>query len=234
MPKRYLQTQNQHLILTGGIKKTQRTKMTAQKTLLSIVVTGAVLLTSLTAVAGVKSMSSDEMTETFIKDTTIIVTPVQRDQSDASKKKALASLTITPGEAEKSEAEVQYDFEENKDETDRQLGAAVANYEEQVGREMRLRELNEAQLPPPDVTLVYSERLEPNIPGFAIPEGDFAFNFVGNQLGISRDDNQLTMSFGNLPGVGNIGLPRAVNEGPIQLAPRPGGGFDLVIDIPQN
>jgi hypothetical protein len=208
--------------------------MTTQKSLLTFVVAGGLAFTSITVTAGVKSMSSDEMTETFIKDTTIIVTPAQKSEAESKRKKELTSLTISPGEAEKSEAEVQAEFEENKDEQDRQLDAAIANYDEQVKREMVLREINSAQLPQPDVSVIYAERLQPNIPGFVVPEGDFAYNFIGNQLGLSRDNNQLTMSFGNLPGIGDINLPRAVNEGPIQLAPRQGGGFDLIIDIPQN
>ncbi|MCP5209075.1 MAG: hypothetical protein H7A01_17925 [Hahellaceae bacterium] len=208
--------------------------MTTQKSLLTFVVAGGLAFTSITVTAGVKSMSSDEMTETFIKDTTIIVTPAQKSDSDSKRKKDLTSLTISPGEAEKSEAEVQAEFEENKDQQDRQLNAAIANYDEQVKREMVLRQINSSQLPPPDVSGIYAERPMPNIPGFVVPEGDFAYNFVGNQLGLSRDDNQLTMSFGNLPGIGDIKIPNAVNEGPIQLTPRQGGGFDLIIDIPQN
>jgi hypothetical protein len=208
--------------------------MTVQKILLKFAIAGGLAFTSITVTAGVKSMSSDEMTETFIKDTTIIVTPAQRTDSNNKREKTLTSLTISPGEAEKSEAEVQTEFEENKDKQDRQLDAAIANYDEQVKREMVLREINSAQMPPPDVSGIYAERPMPNIPGFAVPEGDFAYNFIGNQLGLSRNENQLTMSFGNLPGIGDINLPRAVNEGPIQLVPRQGGGFDLIIDIPQN
>lgn len=215
--------------------------MTAQKSLLNIVVASGFAFASFSVMAGVKSMSSDEMTETFIKDTTIIVTPAQRSDADREKdkEKSRTSLTISPGEAEKSEAELQAGFEENKDKQDRQLDAAIANYEEQARRDMILREVNEAQFPAPDLSQIYPERAIPNIPGFEVPEGDFANilgnTYIGNQLGLSRNDNQLTMSFGNsLPGVNGINMPRAINEGPIQLTPRPGGGFDLVIDIPQN
>jgi hypothetical protein len=36
----------------------------------------------------------------------------------------------------------------------------------------------------------------------------------------------------NLPGVDQIDVPEAINEGPVQLQPRAGGGFDLSIAVP--
>ena len=71
-------------------------------------------------------------------------------------------------------------------------------------------------------------------PRYTVPEGDFNFSYVGNDLGLSRTNDQLTFSIGNLPGVQPINLPQGINEGPLQIVPRADGGFDLTINIPQD
>ena len=184
--------------------------------------------------AGVRSLTSDEMTETYIQDSTIIVTSAKRDVDDEKKAKAYATLTISPGEAAQTEAEEQVEFEEFRDRQDQMVEGAVAAAEEQArDATFALLEQN-AILPPPEVSGITAPRPMPNIPGFAVPEGDFNYQFYGNQLGLGKVNDQLVMSFGNLPGIEDVNLPRAINEGPIQMTPRPGGGFDLIIDIPQN
>ena len=51
---------------------------------------------------------------------------------------------------------------------------------------------------------------------------------------MSRNGEKVTFSIGNIPGNEKINLPNGINEGPIELIPREGGGFDLTIAIPQD
>ena len=182
--------------------------------------------------ADVKSLTSSELTETYIKDSTIIVTPKKRKTQ--SKKKALGSITISPGEAAVSETEELLEFEAASLAVDLQNEGAIYSAEEQ------LRELAFTSTAPATEAL----RLKiPNIeyqvirPGTDNPLANldtFNYNPIGNDLGLSRSNDQLTFSFGNLPGVNNIQMPQGISEGPVQLVPRQGGGFDLTIDIPKN
>ncbi len=182
--------------------------------------------------ADVKSLTSSELTETYIKDSTIIVTP-KRKKKDPQKKK-LGSITISPAEPEKTEEEERLEFAQILEETDAQTEGAILNVEEQ------LRELAFSTTGP------QIEALRPKVPDVEFPYGtapefdfidineNFTYAPIGNDLGLSRTDNQLTFSFGNLPGVNTINMPQGINEGPVLLVPRQGGGFDLTIDIPQN
>ncbi len=194
----------------------------------------AALATALSAnvSADVKSLTSSELTETYIKDSTIIVTPKKRKIE--TEKKKLGSITISPAEPEKSEEEELLEFEQAVNEMDAQTEGAILNAEE------RIRELAFSTTGPD------AEALRPKVPDIEIPlnrppEFDFVditqnFNYapIGNDLGLSRNEDQLTFSFGNLPGVDTINIPQGINEGPVTLVPRQGGGFDLTIDIPKN
>ncbi len=181
--------------------------------------------------ADVKSLTSSELTETYIKDSTIIVTPKKR-KSEA-KKKALGSITISPGEASVSETEELLEFESAALEVDLQNEGAIYNAEEQL-RELAFTSSGPAaealrvKIPTIEYLPVTAE-----LPPFAQLD-TFTYNPIGNDLGLSRSNDQLTFSFGNLPGVNNIQMPQGISEGPIQLVPRQGGGFDLTIDIPKN
>jgi len=182
--------------------------------------------------ADVKSLTSSELTETYIKDSTIIVTPKKRKTQ--TQKKALGSITISPGEAAVSETEELLEFESAALEVDLQNEGAIYNAEEQL-RELAFTSTGPAaealRLKIP--TIEYVAVTPPNLPPFAELD-TFTYNPIGNDLGLSRSNDQLTFSFGNLPGVNNIQMPQGINEGPVQLVPRAGGGFDLTIDIPKN
>jgi len=181
--------------------------------------------------ADVKSLTSSELTETYIKDSTIIVTPKKRKTQ--AQKKALGSITISPGEAAVSETEELLEFESAALEVDLQNEGAIYNAEEQL-RELAFTTSGPAaealRLKIPNIEY---QIVRPDIPDFAQLD-TFTYNPIGNDLGLSRSNDQLTFSFGNLPGVNNIQMPQGINEGPIQLVPRQGGGFDLTIDIPKN
>lgn len=182
--------------------------------------------------ADVKSLTSSELTETYIKDSTIIVTP-KKKKKEAQKKK-LGSITISPAEPEKTEEEELLEFEQAVYESDAQTIGAILNTEEQ------LRELAFSTTGP------QIEALRPKVPDIEIPyttppefefidiTENFTYAPIGNDLGLSRNEDQLTFSFGNLPGVDTINMPQGINEGPVLLVPRQGGGFDLTIDIPKN
>ena len=63
------------------------------------------LVVALPAYAGVQTMTSDEMVETYVKDSAVIVVPKERKKSDADRQRILRSLTISPGEPVLTEAE---------------------------------------------------------------------------------------------------------------------------------
>jgi hypothetical protein len=67
-----------------------------------------------------------------------------------------------------------------------------------------------------------------------IPDEPFTQTFLNDQLGIGFDGQNLNFSIGNPPGIDRIDIPHGINEGPIQLTPRPGGGFDLSIQVPDR
>ncbi|MCP5160407.1 MAG: hypothetical protein H7A00_01890 [Hahellaceae bacterium] len=209
---------------------THLSAITFKRTLLFSATT-AMLLASVVE-ADVKSLSSNELTETYIKDSTIIVAPKKRQQEDQANKK-LATITISPGDAPVSDEEKQYEFEKRTSENASQLDAAIANADEQV-REAALS-VDQAALGAiqPTIPEIVFANPRPTLPGVVIPEGDFDMNFVGNDLGLSRAGDQVTFSFGNLPGVDTINVPQSINGEGVQLIPRQGGGFDLIIDVPK-
>ena len=182
--------------------------------------------------ADVKSLTSSELTETYIKDSTIIVTPKKKKKE--TRKKKLGSITISPAEPEKTEEEELLEFEQAVYESDAQTLGAILNSEEQL-RELAFSttgpEIEALRPKVPDIEIPYTQR--PDFDFIDINE-NFTYAPIGNDLGISRNEDQLTFSFGNLPGVNTINMPQGINEGPVQLVPRQGGGFDLTIDIPKN
>lgn len=185
--------------------------------------------------AEVKSLSSSELTETYIKDSTIIVTP--KKQEIETTQKTYSSLTIAPIEV------VEQDF----DKIDHQENHINGTTSSVLLNEEMLRNaaIDSATILPPEVIIpTYSEiNTRPieevmNDARYAVPEGNFDYTYIGGDgakdLGLTRTDNQLTFSIGNLPQIDKINIPEAINEGPLQITPRVGGGFDLTIAIPED
>lgn len=184
--------------------------------------------------AGVQALSSDEMVETYVKDSAVIVVPKERQKTEADRQRILRTLTISPGEPVLTEAEEEaYREALARFEREGKTDALESAEEEFLRRALLLpqEELARAQ-PPRDFT--------PNIPPIIfgqqaeIPDEPFSQTFLNDQLGIGYDGQNLNFSIGNPPGIDTIHVPHGINEGPITLTPRPGGGFDLSIKVPDQ
>ncbi|HAC28430.1 hypothetical protein DET61_103210 [Marinobacter nauticus] len=184
--------------------------------------------------AGVQTMTSDEMVETYVEDSAVIVVPRQQQKSEADREKIIRALTISPGEPVLSEAEEEAYREALQRYLDEGKKDALSDAEEEFLRRALLLpvdELARAQ-PPADFTprtlpIIFGQQPE-------IPDEPFTQTFLNDQLGIGFDGQNLNFSIGNPPGIDQIQIPEAINEGPITLTPRPGGGFDLSIRVPDQ
>ncbi|HCP21712.1 MAG TPA: hypothetical protein DIT77_11135 [Marinobacter hydrocarbonoclasticus] len=184
--------------------------------------------------AGVQTMTSDEMVETYVEDSAVIVVPRQQQKSEADREKIIRALTISPGEPVLSEAEEEAYREALQRYLDEGKKDALSDAEEEFLRRALLLpvdELARAQ-PPADFTprtlpIIFGQQPE-------IPDEPFTQTFLNDQLGIGFDGQNLNFSIGNPPGIDQIQIPEAINEGPITLTPRPGGGFDLSIQVPDQ
>ena len=195
----------------------------------------AITATTLTpAWAGVQTMTSDEMVETYVEDSAVIVVPRQQQKSETDREKIIRALTISPGEPVLSEAEEEAYREALQRYLDEGKKDALSDAEEEFLRRALLLpvdELARAQ-PPADFTprtlpIIFGQQPE-------IPDEPFTQTFLNDQLGIGFDGQNLNFSIGNPPGIDQIQIPEAINEGPITLTPRPGGGFDLAIRVPDQ
>ena len=189
----------------------------------------AVLMSSI-AQAEVKSLSSSELTETYIEDSTIIITPKKAQETT---QKTVSSLTIAPVESSDQ------DIIELENSQLHQEGTETSY--ELNDELLRNASVELAINPPQDLDIPTYEEVTTvpiadilNDERYRAPEGDFDFDYVGSDLGLSRSADQITFSIGNLPGIDKIELPYGVNEGPLEIIPRAGGGFDLTINVPQD
>ncbi len=184
--------------------------------------------------AGVQAMTSDEMVETYVKDSAVIVVPRENRKSEADRQRIIRALTISPGEPVITEAEEEAYREALQRLTDEGKSDALANAEEEFLRRALLlpqEELARAQ-PPAEFTptippLIFGQQMQ-------IPDEPFTQTFLNDQLGIAFDGQNLNFSIGSPPGIDQINIPQGINEGPIRLTPRPGGGFDLSIKVPDQ
>ncbi len=191
--------------------------------------TAGALVTPITQ-AEVKSLTSSELTDTYIKDSTIIVTPKEAPQTQ---QKTYSSLTIAPVESSDQ------DIDELKNSQQHLKGSetAVALSDEYLRNASIETALTPAE---PLEILSYKEYTEIPVADlldderYRVPEGDFERAYFGDNLSISREGEQFTFSIGNIPGIEQINIPQGMNEAPVELIPRDGGGFDLTINIPQN
>lgn len=202
--------------------------------LCSALILPATLLLSTPSIAEVTSLSSSELTETYIKDSTIIVTP--KKQAD-TQQKTYSSLTIAPIEnSDHAISELQNSQNHlSSTETSVLLNDETlrnASVDSVFNPELIVSIPNYQELITPDIAEILDD------PRYIVPEGDFDYKYVGgtnsNNLGIGRSGDQFTFSIGNLPQIDQINLPHGINEGPLEITPRPGGGFDLTINIPER
>lgn len=203
------------------------TRPTLLATAIAVSLTGPVT-------AGVQTMTSDEMVDTYVQDSAVIVVPRDQQKSDADRQRILRALTISPGEPVLSEAEEEAYREALQRYSDEGKSEALTNAEDEFLRRALLlptEELARAQ-PPADFTprlpqLIFGQQPQ-------IPDEPFTQTFLNDQLGIGFDGQNLNFTIGNPPGIDRINIPHAINEGPISLTPRPGGGFDLSIQVPDR
>ncbi|MGM0767513.1 MAG: hypothetical protein ACQEV6_05780 [Pseudomonadota bacterium] len=207
-----------------------------RRTSLSIAIasaTGAALFSG-ALFAGVQTLTSEEMVDTYVRDSAVIVVPKEQRKSEADRQRIIRSLTISPGEPVLTEAEEEAYREALQRYQDEGKLDALENAEDEFLRRALLlpqEELARAQ-PPADFT----PQIQPIIFGqqAQIPDEPFTQTFLNDQLGVGFDGQNLNFSIGNPPGIDRIEIPHGINEGPINLTPRPGGGFDLSIAVPDR
>lgn len=189
---------------------------------------------SLPTLAGVQALTSDEMVETYVKDSAVIIVPKKQQKSEADRRRIIRALTISPGEPVLTEAEEEAYREALQRYIEEGRKDALENAEEEFVRRALLfpqEELARVQ-PPADFQatippLIFGQQPE-------IPDEPFNQTFLNDQLGIGFDGQNVNFSIGNPPGINQIQIPQAINEGPVTLTPRPGGGFDLSIAVPDQ
>lgn len=194
----------------------------------SLIALGICAAVSSHSYADVKSLSSSELTETYIQDSTIIITPKKAPQTT---QKTVSSLTIAPVE------NTDQDIIELENSQLHQEGTSTSF--ELNDESLRNASVVSALNPPEEIFVPTFEEVNTvpvadilNDERYRPPEGDFDIDYDGQDLGLSRLGDKLTFSIGNLPGIDQINLPNGINEGPVEIVPRPGGGFDLTINIP--
>jgi hypothetical protein len=192
-----------------------------------IAIASYALVLSPLSIADVQSLTSSELTETYIQDSTIIVTPAKREQIDEARR--VVTYTIGPAEPTTSAAQQHGEFIQDKEMTRMRNHMAVDNAL-QASRDANIGATAQQPVLAP---LFERPTHAANIPGFQIPEGSFDLPVMGDQLGLSSNGQQLTFSIGNVPGADPIQVQRIQSE-MINLMPREGGGFDLTIPIPQQ
>lgn len=200
---------------------------------LAIAISGVL---ALPAYGGVQSMTSDEMVDTYVRDSAIIVVPRDKKEpsADAERRKVIRSLIISPGEPVLKESEKQaYEDALRRYQEQGKEDALSEAQKEFLRRAMLLPQEQLAGLQPP---ADFSPDIAPIIFGqqMQIPDQPFSQTFLNDQLGIGFDGQNVNFSIGNPPGIDQINIPQAINQGPIQLTPRPGGGFDLSIAVPNQ
>src|SRR5690554_1869640 len=202
-----------------------------RRKLLAAAITAAI---AAPATAGVQTMTSDEMVETYVEDSAVIVVPKDQQKSEADRQRIIRALTISPGEPVLSEAEEEPYREALQRYMEDGKSDALSSAEEEFLRRALLlptEELARAQ-PPANFAETIPQLIFGQQP--QIPDEPFTQTFLNDQLGIGFDGQNLNFSIGNPPGIDRIDIPHGINEGPIQLTPRPGGGFDLSIQVPDR
>ncbi|MEQ6884920.1 hypothetical protein [Salicola sp. Rm-C-2C1-2] len=209
----------------------------ATRPILTATVLGAGLFASAALADGVRSLSQDEMVETYIQDSAIVVSPRsdrQRRSVEESRARAVRAL-VRPGEPIRTEADETQTIMERQQQRMASLDEAQRFAEQEFLRQALASSADPLAGVQPRIDTGLAQ---PSIPGYGvpdIPEGPFSRSYENGQLGLSFDGETLNFSMGNNPpGVGAIDLPKGIDDGPVKLTPKPGGGFDLSIDVPQQ
>lgn len=209
----------------------------ASRSIMTLTVLGAGLITGSALADGVRSLSQDEMVDTYIRDSAIVVSPREDRQArsiEESRARAIRAL-VRPGEPIRAEAEETQTVMGMQERRMASLDDAQRFAQQEFIRRTLASQTDQLEGLQPQIDLALPQ---PSIPGIGvpeIPEGAFSRNYYNDQLGLAFDGETLNFTIGNnLPGVSQIDVPHSINEGPVQLTPRAGGGFDLSIDVPQQ
>ncbi len=213
---------------------------------LSPIVVAIGALTAASAQAGVKSLSSDEMVDTYIKDSAIIVVPKKKSEQEIEREKrkkarqdngVVQNLVISPGEPVVTPSEKQHLLDKATESQDSQYANAVDTAQKQALENTIVQPFQaaiQAQQEPetgqqvPVVAFGQQATVQ-------IPKAPFNQTYFNQQLGLSYDGQKVDFSIGNnLPGVKPITIPYGIHQGGINLTPKAGGGFNLSIDVPKN
>ena len=154
--------------------------------------------------AGVQTLTSDEMVETYVKDSAVIVVPKERQKPDADRQKIIRSLTISPGEPVLTEAEEEaYREALERFEREGKKGALESAEEEFLRRALLLPQEELARAQPP---AEFTPTIPPIIFGqqAQIPDEPFSQTFLNDQLGVGFDGQNLNFTIGNPPGIDTI------------------------------
>ena len=130
--------------------------------------------------AGVQTLTSDEMVETYVKDSAVIVVPKERQKPDADRQKIIRSLTISPGEPVLTEAEEEaYREALERFEREGKKGALESAEEEFLRRALLLPQEELARAQPP---AEFTPTIPPIIFGqqAQIPDEPFSQTFLND------------------------------------------------------
>lgn len=202
------------------------------------------VMTAVSAQAGVKSLSSDEMVQTYVKDSAIIVVPKKNAEQKARERKRkqrasggkVENLVISPGKPVVTPSQQQHIQDKAQQSRDAQYSSANSTAQKQALENTIVQPFQsaiQAQQQPqtgqqlPVVALGQTTRVK-------VPKAPFSQTYFNQQLGLNYDGQKVDFSIGNPPGVGNINIPHGIHSNGINLTPKPGGGFDLSIAVPKN
>lgn len=209
----------------------------ASRSIMTVTALGASLIVGSALADGVRSLSQDEMVDTYIRDSAIVVSPRGDRQTrsiEESRARAIRAL-VRPGEPIRTEAQEMQSLMGMQERRMASLDEAQRFAQQEFIRRTLASRTDQLEGLQPQIDLALPQ---PSIPGIgvpAIPEGAFSRNYYNDQLGLAFDGETLNFTIGNnLPGVSQIDAPHGIDEGPVQLTPRAGGGFDLSIDVPQQ
>ena len=209
----------------------------AFRPIITLTALGVSLIAGSALADGVRSLSQNEMVDTYIRDSAIVVSPRNDRQArsiEESRVRAIRAL-VRPGEPIRTEAEETQTVMSMRDHRMASLDEAQRFAQQAFIRRTLASRTDQLEALQPRIDLSLSQ---PSIPGIGVPEipqGAFSRNYYNDQLGLAFDGDTLNFTIGNnLPGVSRIDVPHGINEGPVQLTPRAGGGFDLSIDVPQR
>jgi|AntDeeMinimDraft_4_1070355.scaffolds.fasta_scaffold00088_6 hypothetical protein len=205
------------------------------RTILATTTLSLAIASSSAVAEGVRTLSQDEMVDTFIRDSAIVVSPRgNRETRTIEESRAMAIRAIVrPGEPIRTETEELQTASAIQRQRLDSLTEAQQIAEDQFRRDSLFLGSDQIANAQPRI-----ETALPTPPLFGvsrpeIPDAPFAKNYFNDQLGLAFDGERVNFTIGNnLPGVDQIDVPEAINEGPVQLQPRAGGGFDLSIAVP--